>query len=61
MTSESMETAICQIGTVPVGSLAIITIGDEKGTILPQTDNGASGFPAAVDMITKDKTKYHMI
>lgn len=52
---DSIETAICQAGTLPEGILAIITMGDENGIILPQTDIGASGFPTAVDMIMKDK------
>ena len=54
-TSDNMETAICHAGTFPDGMRAIITIGDERGIILPQTAIGASGFPTAVDMITNDK------
>ena len=54
-TRESIETINCQAGTLPEGILAIITIGDEKGIILPQTAIGASGFPAAVVMIINDK------
>ncbi len=52
---EIIETAICHTGTLPEGILAIITIGEENGTILPHTDIGASGFPTAVDIMMKDK------
>ena len=50
-----MDTATCQNGTLPEGMRAIITIGEEKGIILPQTESGASGLPAAVVIIIKDK------
>ena len=53
--SEIIETAICHAGTLPDGMRAIITIGDEKGIMLPQTEIGASGLPAAVVIITNDK------
>lgn len=53
--SESIETRICQAGTLPDGIRAIITIGDEKGIILPQTEIGASGFPTAVVIMINDK------
>src|SRR5665213_2678886 len=54
-TSESIETIICHAGTFPDGIRPIITIGEEKGIMLPQTEMGASGFPTAVVIITKDK------
>jgi len=54
-TNEIMDTAICQPGTLPDGMRAIITIGEEKGIILPQTEMGASGLPAAVVIIMNDK------
>ncbi len=52
---ENIDTIICQAGTLPEGILAIITIGEENGIILPQTEIGASGLPTAVVMIINDK------
>ena len=53
--NEIIDTAICHAGTLPDGIRAIITIGEENGIMLPQTEMGASGFPAAVVIITNDK------
>lgn len=54
-TNDSMETISCQAGTLPDGILAIITIGDEKGIMLPHTASGESGFPAAAVIMINDK------
>ena len=54
-TNEIIDTAICHTGTLPEGMRAIITIGEENGIILPHTEIGASGLPAAVVIITNDK------
>lgn len=55
ITSESIETNICQPGTLPDGMRAIITIGEENGMILPQTAIGESGLPTAVAIITNER------
>lgn len=54
-TSESIDTMISQAGTLPVGMRAIITIGDEKGIMLPQTANAESGLATAVVIMINDK------
>ena len=53
--NDTIETASCQTGTLPEGIRHIITIEDENGIILAQTETGASGLATAVVIIIKDK------
>ena len=53
--SESIDTMICHAGTLPDGIRAIITIGDEKGIMLLQTERGESGLPTAVVIMMNDR------
>lgn len=55
--SDNIDTTICQAGTLPDGIRAIITIGDEKGIILPHIAIGESGFATAAVMIINDKRR----
>ena len=54
-TKESIDTTICHAGTLPDGIRAIITMGDEKGIMLPHTERGESGLPTAVVIMMNDK------